>query len=147
MEHKEKIEETKQPKVIASSGSPGDPGWYLTYGCVFKMVDGNNKQFQTFHVVPQDDHLKNAQKLEKHVEHGKHVHTKHQTQLQKQETQTTQHVMTPNRFHQLEVLLFLIQTCQTRSHSHTHVLTHTLVNIYIYHCSYENMLLYHDWMW
>ncbi len=63
--------------------------------------------------TPRDEHLKNAHKLEQRVGHGrKAALTGHQSQLQKQEAQTTRHGMKPNRFHQLKAALFVIQTCQ-----------------------------------
>ena len=40
------------------------------------------------------------------------IHPHHRVQLQKQEARTSQHGMTPNRFHQLKVVLFVIRTCQ-----------------------------------
>jgi hypothetical protein len=57
--------------------------------------------------------LKNAHKLEQRVAHvKKSALTSHQSQLQKQEALTSKHGMTPNRFHQLKAVLFVIQTCQ-----------------------------------
>ena len=114
---------------------------YLTYGCAFRLVDGLDKRYQTFQTAPgkyptvwvcmctrkcmasyditdnntspMNDHLTNAHKLEKKMGHGrKAALSAHQTRLQKQETQATQHGMAPSRFLQLKVALFLIQTCQ-----------------------------------
>jgi hypothetical protein len=63
--------------------------------------------------TPRDEHLKNAHKLEKKMEHGKKVaQSKHQAQLQRQEVQTRKNGMAPNRFHHLQTALFVIQTCQ-----------------------------------
>ena len=74
---------------------------YLTYGCAFRLVDGTDKQHQTFHAdpdtlptvwvcmcsrkcmacydisdkntTPRDEHLKNAHKLEQRVGHRSEV--------------------------------------------------------------------------
>lgn len=114
---------------------------YLTYGCAFRLVDGTDKQHQSFHAAPdtlptvwvcmcsrkcmacydisdknttpRDEHLKNAHNLEQRVGHGrKAALSGHQSQLQKQEAQATRLGMKPNRFHQLKAALFVIQTCQ-----------------------------------
>ena len=114
---------------------------YLTYGCAFRLVDGVDKRFQTYHAAPdthptiwvcmcsrkcmacydisdknttpRDEHLKNAHHLEKKMEHGKKAaQSKHQVQLQKQAAQASKNGMAPNRFHQLQAALFVIQTCQ-----------------------------------
>ncbi len=51
-----------------------------------------------------NEHLKNAHKLEKKMEHGKKTTlSSHQTQFQTQETQSNRHVMTPNKFQELKV--------------------------------------------
>ena len=64
-------------------------------------------------MTPRDDHLKNSHKLEKKMEHGKKAaQSKHQAQLQRQEVQASKNGMSPNRFHQLQAALFVIQTCQ-----------------------------------
>ena len=61
----------------------------------------------------RDDHLKNAHKLERKMEHDKKAaQSKHQAQLQKQEAQASKNGMTPNRFHQVQTALFVIATCQ-----------------------------------
>ena len=60
----------------------------------------------------RDEHLKNAHKMEQCVGHDRKASlTGHQSQLQKQEAQTTRHDMKPNRFHQFKTSLFVIQTC------------------------------------
>ena len=65
---------------------------------------------------PRDDHLKNAHKMESHMDHGrKAALSTHQVHFQKQEAQATKHDMTPNRYHQLKSTLFVIQTCQAFS--------------------------------
>jgi hypothetical protein len=115
---------------------------YLTYGCAFRLVDGVDKKFQTYHAAPdthptiwvcmcsrkcmacydisdknttpRDEHLKNAHHLEKTMEHGKKAaQSKHQVQLQKQAAQASKNGMAPNRFQQLQAALFVIQTCQS----------------------------------
>jgi hypothetical protein len=87
---------------------------YLTYGCVFRLVDGTDKRYQTFqtdpstyptvwicmcsrkcmacyditenNTSPMNDHLTNAHNLEKKMGHGKRsALTAHQQQVQKQE--------------------------------------------------------------
>jgi transposase len=64
--------------------------------------------------TPRDEHLKNAHHLEKKMEHGKKAaQSKHQVQLQKQAAQASKNGMAPNRFHQLQAALFVIQTCQS----------------------------------
>ena len=102
---------------------------YLTYGCAFRLVDGVDKKFQTYHAAPdthptiwvcmcsrkcmacydisdknttpRDEHLKNAHHLEKKMEHGKKAaQSKHHVQLQKQAAQASKNGMAPNRFHQ-----------------------------------------------
>ncbi len=114
---------------------------YLTYGCVFRLVVDMDQRYQTFQATPDkyptvwvcmctrkcmlsydikdkntspmNEHLTNAHKLEKKMGHDKKSKlSDHQDQLQKQEAQTTNHDMEPNRFQQLKVALFLIQTCQ-----------------------------------
>jgi hypothetical protein len=62
---------------------------------------------------PMNDHLTNAHNLEKKTGHGKKAAlSAHQVKLQKQEAQATQHGISPSRFQQLKVALFLMQTCQ-----------------------------------
>ena len=94
-----------------------DPVRYLTYGCVFRLVDGrkclSSYDISDKNTTPRDEYLKNAHKLEQCIAHGKKaVLTSHQSQLQKQEVLVSKYVMTDNRFHQLKTTLFIIQTCQ-----------------------------------
>ena len=54
-----------------------------------------------------------SHKLEKKMGNDKKVaQSKHRVQFQKQEEQARKNVMHPNRFHQLQEALFVIQTCQ-----------------------------------
>ena len=56
------------------------------------------------------------------MEHGKkHTFTNHKSHLQKQTVQLSLHVMTPNRFHHLKVVLFVIRTRGQSRHASSFV--------------------------
>jgi hypothetical protein len=60
-----------------------------------------------------NNYLTNTHKFEKKMGHVKKTTlSTHQEQLQKQEAQANKDDMTPNRYLQLKVDLFLIQSCQ-----------------------------------
>jgi hypothetical protein len=92
---------TSKQKWLAVPDPQGheDTVRYLTYGCAFRLVDGVDKRYQTYHAdpdtyptvwvcmctrkcmsyfdisekntTPRDEYLKNAHKLERQMEHDK----------------------------------------------------------------------------
>ncbi len=105
---------TGQVLPRCSATSQGDPDKYPTvWVCMYTrkcMVCYNITDKNT---SPMNDHLTHVHNLEKKMGHDKKVAlSTHQEQLQKQEAQVNKNGMSPNRFHQLQVALFVIQSCQ-----------------------------------